>query len=185
MRERERTRLSKFLSLVLRHRPEVVGVELDAQGWVAIADLLPGCAEQGKVISAAMLAEIVATSPKQRFAISADGTMIRASQGHSVGVELGYEPVAPPARLFHGTVAQSLAAIRATGIGKMRRHHVHLSAERDTAATVGQRRGSAIILVVRAGEMAAAGHEFLLSANGVWLTEHVPAVYIDFPDDHS
>ena len=181
MNERERTRTSKFLTLVLRHRPRAIGIELDANGWVAIDELLGKCAAHDKPISAAVLHEIVATSDKQRFAISDDGLRIRASQGHSVDVELGYQPCQPPALLYHGTVPRALESIRRAGLDKMKRHHVHLSPERDTASNVGQRRGNPIILVVRAGEMSAAGHEFFVSANGVWLTEHVPPAFIDFP----
>jgi putative RNA 2'-phosphotransferase len=182
MNERERTRKSKFLSLVLRHQPELVGITLGEGGWVAIELLLAGCEKQGKGMSRQTLDEIVATSPKQRFAISEDGLRIRANQGHSVQVELGYEPTTPPAQLFHGTVDKFLPAIRAGGLAKMQRHHVHLSPDRKTASTVGERRGKAIILVIRAGEMSQAGHEFFVSDNGVWLTEEVPPEFIDFPE---
>lgn len=182
MNERERIRVSKFLSLILRHRPEEVGVELDEAGWVDVAVLLERCAAHGKAISREALHEIVATSPKQRFAVSTDGERIRANQGHSVGVELGYEPAEPPLELFHGTVEKFLAAIRNDGLLKMQRHHVHLSPDRETAANVGQRRGKPIILIVQAERMARSGHEFYLSTNGVWLTDHVPPEFIEIPE---
>lgn len=182
MNERERTRTSKFLSLVLRHQPETIGIDLDDAGWVEVSLLLARCHEHGMAITEHALAEIVATSPKRRFALSEDGLRIRANQGHSVDVELGYEASDPPALLFHGTVAKVLPAIHKDGLLKMQRHHVHLSPERETAAQVGKRRGKPVILVVRSGAMLSAGHEFFVSANGVWLTEHVPAGYITFPD---
>jgi putative RNA 2'-phosphotransferase len=182
MDEQSRRRLSKFLSLVLRHRPQTIGVVLDPAGWVDVDELLARAAAHGRAISRAELDEVVATSDKQRFALSADGRRIRANQGHSVDVDLGYRPAVPPAELFHGTVAAVLAAIRAGGLRKMARHHVHLSADRDTASRVGGRRGAPVILVVRAAAMHTDGHLFYLSANGVWLTDAVPPDYIVFPD---
>ncbi len=183
MNERTRTRFSKFLSLVLRHQPQLVGVTLSDAGWVEVAHLLKQCEKHRKAISRAMLDEIVTTSPKQRFAFSEDGLRIRASQGHSVDVDLGYESAQPPRELFHGTVTKSLAAIRAEGLSKMRRHHVHLSPDRETASRVGQRRGKPVIVVIDAQRMVKAGYEFFVSANGVWLTDHVPPEFIEFPND--
>jgi len=182
MDERERTQRSKFLSLILRHQPELVGITLDAQGWVDVEVLLAACARQRRRFTRAELDELVATSPKRRFAYSDDGRRIRASQGHSVDVELGYTPSTPPDVLYHGTVALALPAIREGGLLKMSRHHVHLSADRATAENVGGRRGAPIILRVDAAAMHAAGHAFCKSANGVWLTDHVPPAFIDFRD---
>lgn len=182
MDPRARTRLSKFLSLVLRHKPEVIGIELDDQGWTDIDELIRRAAVAGRRFDRAELEEVVATNAKQRFALSDDGARIRASQGHSVEVDLGYEPATPPALLFHGTVAEALPGIRAGGLQKMSRHHVHLSPDRDTASNVGARRGAPVILRVRAGEMSAAGHAFFVSANGVWLTDAVPPGFIDEPE---
>lgn len=173
---------SKFLSLVLRHEPSRIGITLDPAGWTDVEALLAACAAHGVAITRGQLAELVAHSDKQRFALSADGARIRANQGHSVEVELGLAPQPPPARLYHGTVAAALDAIRATGLERRARHHVHLSAERDTASKVGARRGAPVILTVRADEMAAAGHTFYRSDNGVWLTDHVPPAFIDGPD---
>jgi uncharacterized protein (TIGR02452 family) len=174
--------LSKFLSLVLRHEPQRIGITLDSAGWTDVAELLAAAAVHGTPLTRDELAEIVATSDKQRFALSADGTRIRANQGHSVEVELELAPATPPTLLYHGTVDRFLDGIRAKGLIKGERHHVHLSADLETAQKVGGRRGRYVILVVRAAEMAAAGHPFYVSQNGVWLTDHVPCEFIDFPE---
>ena len=176
-------RLSKFLSFVLRHDPGAIGIALDRNGWADIDELLERCRAHGRPLTREVLEAIVATSPKRRFAISEDGRRVRASQGHSVGVDLGYAPAAPPELLFHGTVAASVPAIRAAGLERMGRHHVHLSPDEATARTVGGRRGRPVVLRVAAGPMHRDGHTFYLSANGVWLTERVPSGYIAFPDD--
>jgi putative RNA 2'-phosphotransferase len=175
----KRAATSRFLSLVLRHRPETIGLTLDSAGWVAVDALLAQCRAHGRELSRETLRDIVATSPKQRFMLSDDGDRIRASQGHSVPVALGYAPAVPPELLFHGTVATKLAAIRATGLRKMSRHHVHLSPDVATARAVASRRGPPVILRVAAGRMHADGHVFYLSANGVWLTDEVPARYLE------
>ncbi|HRG96056.1 MAG TPA: RNA 2'-phosphotransferase [Polyangiaceae bacterium] len=172
---------SKFLSYVLRHRPEELGLTLDPQGWVDVALLLERCRERGRPITRAHLDEVVRENPKRRFALSDDGARIRASQGHSVEVELAYAPASPPATLFHGTPRTALAAIRAAGLSKMARHHVHLSADTATARAVGGRRGEPVVLTVDAARMHADGHVFTVSANGVWLTERVPPEYLGFP----
>ncbi|HEY4244934.1 MAG TPA: RNA 2'-phosphotransferase [Kofleriaceae bacterium] len=181
MTDAELTRISKFLSLVLRHEPAKIGIALDAAGWVPIADLLAGLARANRALTRAQLDDVVATNSKQRFALSPDGLSIRASQGHSVDVDLAYAPAEPPPRLYHGTVARSLPAIRASGLLKMARHHVHLSPDEATARLVGARRGSPVILVVDAAAMRAAGHLFFLSANGVWLVAAVPPAFLAFP----
>lgn len=177
-----RIRVSKLLSLVLRHDPARIGIVLDDAGWTSIAALLERLEATGTSVTREELDAIVRTSDKRRFAVSDDGLRIRASQGHSVDVDLGYAPAAPPEVLFHGTVAKFLSSIRAQGLIRGERHHVHLSAAEDTARQVGGRRGRPVILQIRADVMARDGHAFLLSANGVWLTEHVPASYIVFPD---
>ncbi|HEX4419347.1 MAG TPA: RNA 2'-phosphotransferase [Kofleriaceae bacterium] len=173
--------ISKFLSLVLRHDPAKIGIELDDAGWTEVDGLLEACAAHGVAILPDELRHLVTTSDKQRFALSPDGTRIRANQGHSVPVELGLVAVAPPDRLYHGTVHEALDGIRARGLEKRARHHVHLSADAATAAKVGQRRGALFVLEIRAGEMARAGHAFYRSDNGVWLTDHVPVAFIDEP----
>ena len=173
-----RAATSKFLSFVLRHQPDAIEIQLDSAGWVAVDTLLAQCNAHGRRLSREELQEIVATSPKQRFILSDDGARIRANQGHSVPVNLGYQNAAPPELLFHGTVASRLAAIRADGLRKMSRHAVHLSPDRETARVVGARRGRPVILRVSAGLMHRDGYLFQLSANGVWLTAVVPPSYL-------
>jgi len=172
---------SKFLSLVLRHQPALIGLMLDDAGWTDVDALLAGCATKGVRLTRAELGALVAGSDKQRFALSADGQRIRANQGHSIDVELGLPDAPPPARLYHGTYPGAVASIRAEGLRKGARHAVHLAADTTTASKVGMRRGAPVLLVVRADEMVAAGHRFQVSANGVWLTEHVPPGFLDFP----
>src|SRR5688572_1882418 len=171
---------SKFLSLVLRHEPQRAGIVLDESGWVAVDELLAGCRRAGQVISPEELREIVRTSDKQRFALSEDGTRIRANQGHSVEVELGYEPATPPEVLWHGTAEKSVASIREQGLVRGGRHHVHLSETEATAAAVGRRHGKLALLRVNAGEMHRAGAVFYRTPNGVWLTEGVGVEYLVF-----
>ena len=180
---RELTRISKFLSMVLRHRPQKIGIELDAHGWVEIDRLLAACKAHGRSISRDLLDEVVLTNSKKRFAVSDDGRRIRANQGHSVKVELGYEALQPPPTLYHGTASRFLAAIRREGLKKMKRHHVHLSADLDTAAKVGARHGKLVILTIHSGKMYEDGHLFYCSENGVWLVDSVAPGYIDFPEE--
>jgi len=182
MDERRTVKVSKYLSKHLRHQPERLGLTLDAAGWVEIDDLMAACAAHGFPFTRAELDHVVAANDKKRFAI--DGTRIRASQGHSVEVELGLPPATPPAYLYHGTVARSLDAIRAEGLRPMNRHDVHLSADRETATRVGARRGRPVVLSVDAGAMHRDGHVFQVSANGVWLTKAVPPRYLRFPEKH-
>src|SRR5579862_2911760 len=185
MNEKEKTRTSKFLSLVLRHEPQRIGIQLDAAGWVAVDELLAALAKNEVTLRREDLEEVVATNEKKRFAFSEDGRWIRASQGHSLEVSLGYAPQTPPALLYHGTATRFLDSIKAEGLRKGERHHVHLSADPETAAKVGQRHGKPAVLVIRADEMHTAGHAFFISENGVWLTEHVPAAFIEFPQDEN
>lgn len=173
-------RASKFLSLVLRHEPARIGITLDAAGWTDVAALLDALAAHGQPLTRAELDEIVRTSDKQRFALSADSTRIRANQGHSVEVELGLPAVVPPDVLYHGTVAAALPGIRVQGLVKGERHHVHLSADIETANKVGGRRGRPVVLAIDARGMAATGHTFYRSENGVWLVDHVPVAFITF-----
>lgn len=176
-------RISKFLSLVLRHEPAKAGLTLDSAGWVDVADLVRGCLAAGHPLSRGQLEELVRSSDKQRFALSPDGLRIRANQGHSIEVRLEYASQTPPELLFHGTAKRFLASIRAQGLVKGARHHVHLSVDVETAHRVGQRHGKAVVLQVRAGAMHHAGAEFLRSENGVWLTERVPVEWLVFPAD--
>lgn len=174
-------RLSKFLSLVLRHKPEEIGLSLDDQGWAEIDELLRLANQGGRQLTRHLLERIVKENDKQRFAFSDDGLRIRASQGHSLQVDLALPPQKPPELLYHGTASHSVDSIRVYGLHKRQRQHVHLSRNAETATRVGQRHGRPVVLVVRAQQMFDAGHQFFLSANGVWLTEHVPVVYLDFP----
>lgn len=171
--------VSRFLSLILRHRPDAIGLTLDDAGWAGIEDILR-LAPPDLRLTRERIDRAVAENGKQRFAISEDGTRIRARQGHSIEVDLQLPAVAPPPRLYHGTATRSVASIRRDGLLRRDRRHVHLSADAGTAATVGARHGRPTVLVVRADEMAAAGHAFFLSENGVWLTDAVPVGFIDF-----
>jgi len=174
---------SKFLSLVLRHQPEVVGMTLSEEGWLDIDELIANANERGNKLSLELLHEVVATNDKKRFALSDDGLRIRASQGHSVsGVDLKLDEQTPPDTLYHGTVAAFLESIRADGLRKRSRNYVHLSAEETTATKVGARRGKPVILQVDAATMHQQGHRFFVSANGVWLVDAVPTAYLTFPD---
>ena len=175
------THISKFLSLVLRHKPDEVGITLDEAGWVDVDVLLAACARHNVPFTLAELHAVVSTNDKKRFAFSPDGLRIRASQGHSVSVDLGLEPITPPEVLYHGTADRFLPGIRAEGLVKMSRQHVHLSATVETASAVGVRHGRLVVLTIRAGDMHRAGRAFYRSANGVWLTEAVPAEFLVFP----
>jgi putative RNA 2'-phosphotransferase len=170
---------SKFLSYVLRHAPESIGLALDANGWASVDELLAKAEGVGKRLDRAALKEIVATSDKKRFTLSEDGSRIRAAQGHSVDVALGLEPVAPPETLYHGTATRFLEAIRAEGLKAGSRQQVHLSADAATATAVGSRHGKPVVLRVAAGAMHAADHAFFRADNGVWLTDHVPPQFLE------
>jgi putative RNA 2'-phosphotransferase len=172
---------SKFLSLVLRHQPELVGLTLLPGGWVRVCDLLEAAEVHGKALSVQTLEEIVRTSDKQRFSFSPDGALIRANQGHSAAVDLDFVASIPPGMLFHGTATRFIDAIRAEGLHRMKRHHVHLSSVLETAARVGARHGTSIVLGIDAGAMSADGFLFYVSSNGVWLTDSVPSRYITIP----
>ncbi len=169
---------SKFLSLVLRHKPEVIGLTLDQQGWVSVETLLTQLAAHDRAISREMLDTIVATSDKKRFTLSDDGARIRAAQGHSVNVALGLAPTIPPAVLYHGTAEKNLDPIMTDGLCPRTRQQVHLSADTQTAKMVGIRHGKPIVLNVDAAKMQADGLVFFQAENGVWLTDHVPPQYL-------
>ncbi|QIZ36726.1 RNA 2'-phosphotransferase [Saccharopolyspora sp. ASAGF58] len=180
MDERRLVRVSKYLAKHLRHQPERIGIELDEHGWAPVDVLLAAAASHGFPISRAELVQVVETNDKQRYVI--EGDRIRASQGHSVAVDLDLPVTEPPELLFHGTVSRHLAGIRAEGLRPMNRHHVHLSVDRETAKRVGARQGRPVVLTVDAAGMHASGHEFRVSANGVWLVDHVRPEYIRYPD---
>jgi putative RNA 2'-phosphotransferase len=170
--------ISKFLSLILRHSPEKIQLTLDTHGWADVATLLKQCAAHRNPITFVELERVVTENDKQRFSFNEDKTMIRANQGHSLEVALDLPLATPPEYLYHGTVGRFMNDIRVTGLQKMNRHHVHLSANRDTAENVGNRRGAALILTINSGQMHRDGIPFYLSVNGVWLTDEVPAKYI-------
>jgi putative RNA 2'-phosphotransferase len=174
---------SKFLSLVLRHEPERIGLALDEQGWADIGELIEKAGAHGVALTCELVAEVVATSDKQRFIIDDSGQRIRANHGHSVDVDLGLEPQVPPAVLYHGTAVGNLCSIRAGGLQAARRQYVHLSPDEATARKVGRRHGPPAVLRIQAGRMWAKGLEFFRSANGVWLTRAVPPDFVEFPDE--
>ncbi|HEX5245193.1 MAG TPA: RNA 2'-phosphotransferase [Tepidisphaeraceae bacterium] len=178
---RDTVKISKFLSYVLRHRPDEIGLTLDANGWASISELIERSHKTATPLDDQIIRQVVAESDKKRFAISEDGTRIRASQGHSVEVDLALEPRQPPEILYHGTATRFADEIGETGLKSMGRQHVHLSLDEKTALSVGKRHGKPIILRIRAGEMWKAGTKFYLSDNGVWLTDEVPIAFIDFP----
>lgn len=171
---------SRFLSRVLRHRPDSIGIELDAQGWVGVQELLQKAAGNGMEISLDELERIVAENDKSRFAFSPDGTKLRAVQGHSVNIDLGLTPKTPPPVLYHGTVGKFLAAIRKEGLRPGTRQHVHLSETKELALSVGARRGKPVILVVETYPLLKEGAKFWQAENGVWLSEAIPARFIRF-----
>ncbi|WP_193212412.1 RNA 2'-phosphotransferase [Luteolibacter marinus] len=177
----ELKRVSKLLSLVLRHDPGKIGILLDDQGWTDCGELIEAIRRRGMKVDSAILREVVLTNDKQRFAFNGDETRIRANQGHSVTVDLALVPQPPPECLFHGTVERYVESIRKDGLQKGSRHHVHLSPDLQTATKVGERRGKPVILKVLARDMCVAGHEFFVSNNGVWLTDEVPPSFIEFP----
>ncbi len=178
MNDKRRTHISKFLSRILRHAPGDIGLSLESGGWVLVPDLLTRAASAGVRFTPEDLAEVVRLCDKQRFAFDETGERIRANQGHSAEVELQFVPAAPPGELFHGTATRTLEAIMRDGLLKMARHHVHLSSDPATAFKVGCRHGKPVILVVDTAKMRAECHVFFLSANGVWLVEHVPPQYL-------
>jgi putative RNA 2'-phosphotransferase len=177
--------MSRKLSYVLRHNPSALGLDLDDAGWVGVAALLAALSADGTPVSRTELEALVAGSDKQRFALDADRDRIRAQQGHSVPVALGLLAQAPPPVLYHGTVAMFLPSISNQGLTRQSRHHVHLSGDAATAHRVAARRGSPVVLTVDAATMAAHGHSFYLTGNGVWLVDAVPARYLALVADES
>lgn len=180
--DRDLVRISKFLSLVLRHRPEAIGLTLDEHGWAEVDELLSRAARNKRKISMETLLRVVNENDKQRFAFNADETRIRASHGHSLSIDLGLEAIGPPELLFHGTATRFLASIQKKGLLRQKRQYVHLSADYETAVKVGQRHGRPAVLVIASADMARDGYRFFLSENHVWLTDHVPPGYISISE---
>jgi len=172
------TSVSKFLSLVLRHEPQAIGLSLDSAGWADVSELLSKAAQHKRPLSRELLQIVVETSDKKRFAFSADGTRIRANQGHSIDVELGLVATVPPAVLYHGTAQRFLDSILTQGLTKRQRHHVHMTEDQAVAIAVGSRYGNPVLLTIDAQRMAEDGLIFFLAANGVWLTDQVPSSYV-------
>lgn len=177
-------KLSKFLCLILRHKPEVVGITLDEHGWVDVDTLLAAVCKSGKKIDRELLEQIVREDEKKRYTFSEDGKKIRAAQGHSLSVDLELKEQIPPEILYHGTSTRFLDSIFKNGLLPQSRQYVHLSKDFETAVKVGARHGNAIVLCVEAGNMHRDGHAFYLSENGIWLTKKVPAAYLSIEGNH-
>jgi putative RNA 2'-phosphotransferase len=169
---------SKFLSLVLRHKPAQIGLVLDENGWASVSELLEKINAQGNNVDIDLLNEIVDTNDKKRFAFNDDKTKIRASQGHSIEIDLDLEPSLPPDTLYHGTATRFVESILKVGLKKQQRQHVHLSEKLETATAVGARHGKPTILIVDAKQMHEDGFVFYKSENNVWLTDNVEVKYI-------
>lgn len=179
---KESAKISKFLSLVLRHKPETIGLILHEGGWAFTEELIRKVNEKDIALDAELLQFIVDNNDKNRFAFNDDKTMIRANQGHSVEVDLNLPETIPPDTLYHGTAAHSLEAVLTEGLKKQQRHHVHLSTLAATAISVGSRHGKPVLLEINAQAMQQAGHVFYVSENGVWLADEVPAEFIKVAD---
>jgi len=171
-------RLGRFISLVLRHDPSAAGIILDANGWSEVDELLSGMNARGHKIDMETLERIVRENNKSRYSFNDNHTKIRANQGHSIDVDVGIKQCDPPPVLYHGTAARFLDSIKKQGITRQQRHHVHLSADIDTATAVGKRHGKPVVLQIDALAMSKDGYKFFLSKNGVWLCEQVPWKYI-------
>lgn len=179
MDERRKIKISKFLSLILRHKPGTIDLQLDKNGWADVSELLEKSRKRGHSFSFEELEEVVATNDKKRFAFDAAKIKIRANQGHSVNVEIEFEEKPPPEILFHGTAEKNIEQILKNGLKKMRRHHVHLSPDTETARTVGNRHGEPVILKINTKAMLAEGFKFYISANGIWLVNEVPPAFLE------
>lgn len=180
MEEKQKKRASKFLSLVLRHQPELIGLAIDSHGWMSVDKLLKALKHYDKApsLTFAQLHEVIETNTKKRFELGNDGKLIRARQGHSIKVDLGYQEMVPPSVLYHGTATKNLDSIYKIGLVKGDRHDVHLSETTKTARSVGMRHGRPVVLIVDAQKMHEDGHVFFRTRNDVWLTDCVPVEYL-------
>ena len=169
---------SKYIALILRHKPETIGISLDEHGWANVDELIAGIAKT-QLFNMEMLQEIVSTDNKQRYSFNEDKTLIRANQGHSISVDVELEKKVPPTILYHGTAEKYEDAIDVQGLVPKSRLYVHLSADIETATKVGQRHGKPVIYKVLAGKMQEDGYEFFQSVNGVWLTKRVEIKYLN------
>ena len=181
--DKQITHISKFLSLVLRHQPETIGIQLDQSGWTDITELIEKSNNYGIKFDREILDHIVATNSKKRFAFNDTLDKIRASQGHSIKIELGYTNQKPPEILFHGTGEKFVQSILEIGLEKRTRQHVHLSSDLNTAIKVGQRHGKPFVFKVFAEQMYSDNFLFFISENGVWLTDNVPTKYLKRNDE--
>lgn len=171
-------RTSRYISMILRHHPEKIGITLDEHGWARVDELIEGV-NRTHTLDFTMLEEIVATDDKQRYSFNEDKTLIRANQGHSISVDVELEEINPPQYLYHGTGEKYVASIDNMGLIPKARIYVHLSKDIDTAINVGSRHGNPVVYRVNIGKMTEDGFKFYLSANNVWLTDRVPAEYIE------
>lgn len=169
---------SKFISLILRHKPDVIGITLDEHGWANVDELIAGVSKTHP-LTMSMLEQIVAEDEKQRYSFNEDKTLIRANQGHSIPVDVELEEKEPPEILFHGTGEKYVDSISKEGLIPKSRLYVHLSADEETAVKVGQRHGKPVVFMVKSGEMHRNGFKFYCSVNGVWLTKNVPVEYLE------
>ena len=176
-------KLSVFISLILRHKPDAAHITLDEHGWANVEDLLVGINNTGREIDLDILEEIVATDSKQRYSFNDDRTLIRANQGHSVPVDVELKEQKPPEILYHGTATRSLNSILNEGLKPMSRLYVHLSKDVETALKVGKRHGVPVVLNIYSGDMYRDGCKFYLSENGVWLTKEVDVKYFEIMND--
>lgn len=165
------------MSLILRHKPETIGISLDEHGWADVDELIAGISRTHE-FNRDMLEEIVRTDDKQRYSFNEDKTLIRANQGHSIPVDVELDEVEPPEELWHGTGEKYVASIDEQGLIPKSRLYVHLSKDEETAVKVGKRHGKPVLYIVKAGEMCKDGYKFYLSKNGVWLTKEVPVKYL-------
>lgn len=180
MNEKQKKQIGKFISLILRHEPQKIGLQLDDAGWADVTELLAGLKRKGRDISFEQLQDLVASNDKQRYSFNEDQTRIRANQGHSLSLDLQLPAREPPELLYHGTATRFVDSIRQDGLTKGSRHHVHLSANGETANQVGGRHGKPLVLTIASGEMHRKGHVFYCSENMVWLADFVPAEFIVF-----
>lgn len=178
MNEEQKKKISKFLSLILRHQPEIINLTLDKNGWANVDELKEKCSKNNMDFTLEELDEVVETNDKKRFIFNEDKTKIRANQGHSIDIDLALKPQQPPEFLYHGTAQNNVDSILEKGIEKRSRQHVHLSLDKETATKVGMRHGKPVILTIRTGKMYEDGVLFYLSENKVWLTDFIESKYI-------
>ena len=178
MNEKDLQSISKFMSLILRHQPDKIGITLDEKGWADTQALIDGMSRTGRKVTLDTLKEVVTNNNKQRFKFNKDCSKIRANQGHSITVDVEMKEMQPPDVLYHGTATRFLSSIKTDGLTAKNRLHVHLSSDRETAVNVGARHGKPVVLTINANKMYEDGYIFYLSENGVWLTSSVPVSYI-------